>query len=232
MVPALLLHLVYREEQCRGRWLRNGVLRRSRSRWRGAMAGVDAGLLPGRLGRHAGVRAGAATGRRRTARTVVGGPFAAAARSSRSAAIASGCCVLLCLMLQTSAATVLLQLSPAVTPAAGLPAADFLWRHALLQGAPGLLRSGVEARRVPGLFAAGAGDVFPGSPGAPLWGQWLLLAPLWLAAPLDLRTAGAHHRSRMAAPPLHGRGGGAPVRGRGAGGRKRGGFTRPRRRRR
>ena len=49
MVPPLLLHLVYREEQCRAAWLRNGFYALAVAA-ACAMAGVDTGLLPAAWG--------------------------------------------------------------------------------------------------------------------------------------------------------------------------------------
>ena len=157
MVPPLLLHLVYREEQCRAAWLRNGfyVLAIAVAC---AMAGVDTGLLPAAWGDPL----------ESAPALLLGGAGLIGLllqwRSIRRLDVAerryrTWTRLLLGLMVLASAAT-LVQLSPSVTPAAGLPAARLLLRHALLQGAPGILRPGAQARRVPGLFAVGAGGAF------------------------------------------------------------------------
>lgn len=179
MIPPLLLHLVYREEQCRLAWLRNGFYAIAIV-VAVAMGGVDAGLLPAawadRLESAPALLLGAAgllglvlqglSGRRRD---IAERRYRAWTR------------VLLCLMLQTSAAT-LLQLSPAVRL---LP--DYLlltFFCVTLYYKERLVFFDLVLKR--GVFLAFSlvvlATLFLVRP-ATAWGQWLVLAPLWLAGP-------------------------------------------------
>ena len=112
MLPPLLLHLVYREEQCRLAWLRNGFYGLAIA-VACAMAGVDTGLLPAAWVDPLESAPAAATGRRGTDWAAV-----AVALPSRRLDVAerryrAWTRLLLCLMRMTSAA-VLLQLNPVV----------------------------------------------------------------------------------------------------------------------
>ena len=179
MVPALLLHLVYREEQCRLAWLRNGFYAVSLVVG-GAMAGVDAGLLPAAwadtLESAPALQLGAAG--------MLGLLLEGLSKRRRDVAerrYRIWICVLLCLMVQTSAA-VLLQLSPAVRL---LP--DYLlltFFGVTLYYKERLVFFDLVLKR--GVFLAFSvlvlATFFLVRP-ATAWAQWLLLAPLWLAGP-------------------------------------------------
>jgi two-component sensor histidine kinase len=179
LLPPLLLHLVYREEQCRLAWLRNGFYAIAMAVAL-AMGGVDAGLLPGawadRLESAPALLLGAAgllglvlqglSGRRRDV----------AERRYRAWTSA-----LLWLMLLASAA-VLLQLSPAVRLLPDYLLVTFfgvtLYYKERLVFFDLVLKRGVFLA-----FSLVALAAFFLVRPATAWGQWLVLGPLWLAGP-------------------------------------------------
>jgi signal transduction histidine kinase len=179
MVPALLLHLVYREEQCRLVWLRKGFYAIAIVVG-GAMAGVDAGLLPAAwadaLESAPALQLGAAgllglllQGLSDRLRDVAQRRYRIWTR------------VLLCLMLLTSSA-VLWQLSPGVRLLPDYLLLAFfcvtLYYKERLVFFDLVLKRGVFLA-VSVLLLATFFLVRPTT----VWGQWLLLAPLWLASP-------------------------------------------------
>ena len=184
MVPPLLLHLVYRQQQCRLAWLRNAFYAIAIAA-ACAMAGVDAALLPENWGDSLEsapallLGAAAFLGLLLHA-THRGKPLdddeAAGERRYRAWTI-----LLLGLMLLTSVAT-LLQLSPIVRL---LP--DYLllvFFCVTLYYKERLVFFDLVLKR--GVFLAFSlivlATFFAIRP-ATAWGQWLVLAPLWLAGP-------------------------------------------------
>ncbi|MCX6629662.1 MAG: histidine kinase [Candidatus Solibacter sp.] len=179
MVPPLLLHLVYRKEQCALAWLRSGFYAIAIA-VACTMGGVDAGLLPAAwadpLESAPALLLGAAG--------LLGLVLQGISRRRRDAAerrYLTWTAVLLCLMLLASVAT-LLQLSPAVRL---LP--DYLllaffcvtlyYKERLVFFDLVLKRGAFLAFSL--LMLATFSLVRP----ATAWGQWLMLAPLFLAGP-------------------------------------------------
>jgi signal transduction histidine kinase len=179
MVPPLLLHLVYREEQCRSAWLRNGFYALAIAA-ACAMAGVDTGLLPAAWGdplesAPALLLGGAA---------LIG--LLLQWRSSRRLDVAerryrTWTRLLLCLMWMTSAAA-LLQLSPIVRLLPDYLLLAFfcvtLYYKERLVFFDLVLKRGVFLA-LSLLVLAALLAIRP----ATAWAQWLVLGPLWLAAP-------------------------------------------------
>jgi signal transduction histidine kinase len=179
MVPPLLVHLVYREEQCRVVWLRNGFYAVS-AMVACAMAGVDASLLPAAWGDPL----------ESAPALLLGGAGLIGLmlqwRSSRRLDVAerryrSWTRLLLCLMWMASAAA-LLQLSPAVRLLPDYLLLAFfcvtLYYKERLVFFDLVLKRGVFLA-----FSLLVLAVLLAIRPATAWGQWLVLGPLWLAAP-------------------------------------------------
>ena len=217
MVPPLLLHLVYREEQCRAAWLRNGFYALAVAA-ACAMAGVDTGLLPAAWGDPL----------ESAPALLLGGAAAIGLllqwRSHRQRDVAERryrgwTRVLLGLMVLASVAT-LLQLSPTVRLLPDYLLLAFFCVTLYYKERLVFFDLVLKRGRVPGLLAIGAGGAFGNPPGHRV-GSVAGAGAVVAGGSLDLRTAGAPDRSGVAAPPLHGRGGRTLICGRGAGGRER-----------
>jgi two-component sensor histidine kinase len=179
LLPPLLLHLVYGEEQSRLAWLRNGFYALATA-VAGAMAGVDAGLLPAAWADQLEVAPvlllGAAGLLGLLLQVLAGRQFDFAERRYRAWTR-----LLLCLMLLAAIAT-LLQISPVIRLLPDYLLLIFfcitLYYKERLVFFDLVLKRG--AFLVFSLLVLVAFFLFrPASP----WGEWLVLAPVWLAGP-------------------------------------------------
>ncbi len=179
LIPALLLHLVYREEQCRLAWLRNGFYAVAIV-VAVAMAGVDTGLLPSAWGDALESAPALQLGAAGVLGLLIEG-LSGRRRDVAERRYRAWTQVLLCLMMLASAAT-LLQLSPVVRLLPDYLLLTFFcvtlyYKERLVFFDLVLKRGAFLAFSL--LVLATSFVVRP----ATAWGQWLLLAPLWLAGP-------------------------------------------------